>query len=70
MVNILGDEAGAAGEAKAIAMLSRSLAVAGASAHWYGKAGCRAGRKMGHITIVADNAAQLQERLDAVVGRK
>ena len=67
MVNILGDLAGAEGEARAVGQLTAALSIAGASGHWYGKAGCRPGRKMGHITVVADDAAQLKVRLDAVL---
>ncbi len=31
--------------------------------HWYGKRECRAGRKMGHINIVAHSPAELDNRL-------
>ncbi|OSX60772.1 hypothetical protein POSPLADRAFT_1146389 [Postia placenta MAD-698-R-SB12] len=41
----------------------RALAVPGASVHLYGKSECRKGRKMGHITIVADSDAALRTRL-------
>jgi phosphoribosylaminoimidazole carboxylase len=40
-----------------------ALTVPGASVHLYGKSECRKGRKMGHITIVADSDAQLRSRL-------
>ncbi|TFK28596.1 phosphoribosylaminoimidazole carboxylase [Coprinopsis marcescibilis] len=40
-----------------------ALATPGASVHLYGKAECRKGRKMGHISVVADSDAQLRERL-------
>ena len=40
-----------------------ALAVPGASVHLYGKAENRKGRKMGHITLVADSDAQLRDRL-------
>ncbi|KAF8238135.1 phosphoribosylaminoimidazole carboxylase [Tricholoma matsutake] len=40
-----------------------ALSVPGASVHLYGKSECRKGRKMGHITIVADSDAQLSARL-------
>jgi phosphoribosylaminoimidazole carboxylase len=40
-----------------------ALSVPGASVHLYGKAENRKGRKMGHITIVADSDAQLRDRL-------
>ncbi|KAG5637905.1 hypothetical protein H0H81_002733 [Sphagnurus paluster] len=40
-----------------------ALTVPGASTHLYGKSECRKGRKMGHITVVADSDAQLRARL-------
>ncbi|KDQ62329.1 hypothetical protein JAAARDRAFT_30227 [Jaapia argillacea MUCL 33604] len=44
-------------------VLNAALATPGASIHLYGKSESRKGRKMGHITIVADSDAQLRERL-------
>ena len=40
-----------------------ALTVPGSSIHFYGKSECRKGRKMGHVTIVADSDAQLRSRL-------
>ncbi|KAF8164742.1 phosphoribosylaminoimidazole carboxylase [Crassisporium funariophilum] len=40
-----------------------ALKIPGASVHLYGKSECRKGRKMGHITVVADSDAQLRTRL-------
>lgn len=40
-----------------------ALTIPGASVHLYGKAECRKGRKMGHITIVAGSDAELRARL-------
>lgn len=40
-----------------------ALTIPGASVHLYGKSECRKGRKMGHITLVADSDAQLRTRL-------
>lgn len=40
-----------------------ALAIGGTSVHLYGKAECRKGRKMGHITVVAESDTQLRERL-------
>lgn len=40
-----------------------ALSIPGASVHLYGKADCRKGRKMGHITMVGDSDAQVRERL-------
>ncbi|OCH87663.1 Phosphoribosylaminoimidazole carboxylase [Obba rivulosa] len=45
------------------AVAHTALAVPGASVHLYGKAACRAGRKMGHITLVAPSDAALRARL-------
>ena len=44
-----------------------ALTVPGASVHLYGKSECRKGRKMGHITIVADSDAQLRSRLRSLL---
>lgn len=40
-----------------------ALKVPGASVHLYGKSECRKGRKMGHITVVAESDAQMRSRL-------
>jgi phosphoribosylaminoimidazole carboxylase len=45
------------------AITNEAIALPGVSVHLYGKADCRKGRKMGHITIVADCDAQLHTRL-------
>ncbi|KAJ7618519.1 phosphoribosylaminoimidazole carboxylase [Roridomyces roridus] len=45
------------------ALTSVALSVPGASVHLYGKSECRKGRKMGHITVVADSDAELRTRL-------
>lgn len=69
MINILGladsdkdDEA----VAKTLVPAVVSLDVPGTTAHLYGKAGCRKGRKMGHITIVGQSDAQVRSRLHIV----
>ncbi|KAF8271676.1 Phosphoribosylaminoimidazole carboxylase [Lactarius quietus] len=41
----------------------RALAVPGASVHLYGKAECRKGRKMGHVTVTANSDAEISARL-------
>lgn len=70
MVNILGlansDEDPAAVE-KTLAPAVRSLSVPGATTHLYGKAGCRKGRKMGHITVVGNSDAQVRQRLQPIL---
>ncbi|EMD31781.1 hypothetical protein CERSUDRAFT_162535 [Gelatoporia subvermispora B] len=45
------------------AVAQAALGVPGASVHLYGKAACRKGRKMGHITLVAPSDAALRARL-------
>ncbi|KAM6497599.1 hypothetical protein JOM56_005547 [Amanita muscaria] len=42
---------------------NKALLTPGASVHLYGKKECRKGRKMGHITIVAESDAQLRAKL-------
>lgn len=70
MVNILGladldkDEEAIV---KTLAPAVASLSVPGATAHLYGKTGCRRGRKMGHITVVAPSDAELHERLKPIL---
>lgn len=49
--------------AKTFAPAVVSLNVPGATAHLYGKSGCRKGRKMGHITIVGPSDAVVRDRL-------
>ncbi|KAF8341287.1 Phosphoribosylaminoimidazole carboxylase [Cantharellus anzutake] len=44
-------------------MTEAALALPGASVHLYGKAICRKGRKMGHITVVGSSDAVVRERL-------
>ena len=40
-----------------------ALTVPGTTVHLYGKAECRKGRKMGHVTVVADSDSELRNRL-------
>ncbi|KAJ7165667.1 phosphoribosylaminoimidazole carboxylase [Mycena crocata] len=60
MLNIIGLSSSMA-EVKALTDVA--LTVPGASVHLYGKSECRKGRKMGHITVVADSDARLRSRL-------
>ncbi|TMW69854.1 hypothetical protein Poli38472_002010 [Pythium oligandrum] len=64
MVNVLGDKT--ASEDESYADLRKCLLVPGATPHHYGKSGVRAGRKLGHFTIVASSIQQLQERATAI----
>lgn len=52
---------------KTLAPAVASLSVPGATTHLYGKSGCRKGRKMGHVTVVAQNDAELHERLQPIL---
>ncbi|RLN52742.1 hypothetical protein BBJ28_00009631 [Nothophytophthora sp. Chile5] len=64
MVNVLGDATSS--EAASFALLRQSLRVPGASAHFYGKAGVRPGRKLGHVTITASSIEELTQRVNAL----
>ena len=46
-----------------IAITRKALEVPGAHVHLYGKGECRKGRKMGHVTLVAESDSQCRERL-------
>jgi phosphoribosylaminoimidazole carboxylase len=60
MLNLLG----ASNEmADLLPCVNAALTTPGARVHLYGKAACRAGRKMGHVTLVADSDAALAARL-------
>lgn len=60
MLNIIG----ASSNIDEITNFTKSaISVKGASVHLYGKADCRKGRKMGHITVVAPSDAELRDRL-------
>jgi phosphoribosylaminoimidazole carboxylase len=70
MVNILGlSDLDADKDAiiKTMAPAVASLAVPGATVHLYGKVGCRKGRKIGHITVVAQSDAELHQRMEPIL---
>ncbi|KAI0286201.1 AIR carboxylase-domain-containing protein [Russula brevipes] len=46
-----------------------ALGVPGASVHLFGKAECRKGRKMGHITLTANSDAEIRARLRELLQR-
>ncbi|KAI0056646.1 Phosphoribosylaminoimidazole carboxylase [Artomyces pyxidatus] len=64
MLNILG-ASNDMSELTSFAALA--LTVPGASVHLYGKAACRKGRKMGHVTVVADSDAARDARLQPLL---
>ena len=39
--------------------INRALSMPRTTVHWYGKNGCRAGRKMGHLNVTADSTEEL-----------
>ncbi|KAG0169421.1 phosphoribosylaminoimidazole carboxylase ade2 [Apophysomyces sp. BC1034] len=44
-----------------------ALLADGTTIHLYGKRACRAGRKMGHITVVGESMMQVQERIKPIL---
>jgi len=44
-------------------LVNNALDIPGVAIHMYGKSECRKGRKMGHLTIVGDSDAQVNDRL-------
>ena len=46
--------------------VKQAMLINGASVHLYGKTECRKGRKMGHLTITANNKSQLCTRLHSI----
>jgi len=65
MVNVLGAPSGTIQDTMASSNLA--LTLPRATVHWYGKAGCRAGRKMGHINITADSPGELDTHLSSLL---
>ncbi|CAO3596883.1 unnamed protein product [Absidia cylindrospora] len=64
MVNILGESESME---ECYRPCQEALAVDGATIHLYGKKACRAGRKMGHITVVGESMMQTQQRLAPIL---
>ncbi|TFK33685.1 phosphoribosylaminoimidazole carboxylase [Crucibulum laeve] len=60
MLNLIGHSSSMS---EIIETTNMALTTPGASVHLYGKAECRKGRKMGHITLVAESDAELRARL-------
>ena len=59
MVNLMGEDAGTGLGRPDVA---QALAVPGTALHLYGKQEARTGRKMGHLTVLADTADQAAQR--------
>ncbi|KAI7890650.1 phosphoribosylaminoimidazole carboxylase [Mucor mucedo] len=64
MVNILGSDSDMQACYKPC---QEALTVEGATIHLYGKKECRAGRKMGHITLVGESMMQVQRNLAPIL---
>ena len=62
MLNLLGDLWFAGSDTATPPPWDRVLALPGAHLHLYGKAEARRGRKMGHLTLTAANAAEARQR--------
>ena len=60
MLNLIG---GSGDMSPLTSLVNNALDVPGAAIHMYGKSECRKGRKMGHLTIVGDSDAQVNDRL-------
>eukprot|EP00934_Nitzschia_sp_Nitz4_P003403 Nitzschia sp. Nitz4//scaffold15_size197535//31319//33079//NITZ4_001558-RA/size197535-processed-gene-0.57-mRNA-1//-1//CDS//3329537655//3393//frame0 len=61
MVNILGAPSGTAVDTMKALNAAQSMPCA--AVHWYGKAECRAGRKMAHINLTGDSDAALDSHM-------
>jgi phosphoribosylaminoimidazole carboxylase len=62
MINILGKNS--MSETKEF--LFKSMEIPSSGVHWYGKNECRKGRKMGHVTITADNFNELINKVETL----
>ncbi|KAA0176646.1 hypothetical protein FNF27_01927 [Cafeteria roenbergensis] len=68
MVNALGTGSGDADLEATWGPLARGLSTPGAALHWYGKAGVRLGRKVGHVTVTGSSPMEAAARAEAVLG--
>ena len=64
MINLLGEK-GHNGPAE-YAGFEKVMAVSGAHIHLYGKQNTKPFRKMGHVTVTADNLFELKEKISAI----
>lgn len=65
VVNVLGAKSGTIEDT--MRGSNAALTMPRTTVHWYGKAGCRAGRKMGHINITADSHGELDKPLSNIL---
>ena len=66
MMNILGSDTGDIGMRIAHRLMGLAYGTAGASVHWYGKAGVSPQRKIGHVTIIGEDRKQCRNRLHRI----
>ncbi|CAG8441608.1 16881_t:CDS:2 [Acaulospora colombiana] len=64
MINILGKSEDIQ---ECLRPCTKALTIPGVTIHLYGKKECRKGRKMGHITTVANSIPQLFERIEPII---
>ena len=65
MVNVLGAPSGTMEDT--IASSNLAMQMPRAVVHWYGKQGCRAGRKMGHINLTGHSHGELEADLEQLL---
>lgn len=65
VINVLGAKSGTIEDT--MKGSNAALSMRGTTVHWYGKAGCRAGRKMGHINVTADSHGELDQTLSKLL---
>ena len=65
MVNVLGAKSGTMEDT--IVSSNLAMQMPRAAVHWYGKQGCRAGRKMGHINLTGHSHGELQADLEKLL---
>jgi phosphoribosylaminoimidazole carboxylase len=65
MVNVLGAETGSMEDT--VRSSNAALSMPGAVVHWYGKATCLAGRKMGHINLIGHSHGEIDVHLSELL---
>eukprot|EP00980_Cylindrotheca_fusiformis_P021434 scaffold8301_cov184-Cylindrotheca_fusiformis.AAC.2 len=65
MVNVLGAPSGTSEDTLKSSNVAMSMPTA--VVHWYGKEGCRAGRKMGHINLTGSSHGALEAHLSELL---
>eukprot|EP00560_Eucampia_antarctica_P000427 CAMPEP_0197832958 /NCGR_PEP_ID=MMETSP1437-20131217/17095_1 /TAXON_ID=49252 ORGANISM="Eucampia antarctica, Strain CCMP1452" /NCGR_SAMPLE_ID=MMETSP1437 /ASSEMBLY_ACC=CAM_ASM_001096 /LENGTH=576 /DNA_ID=CAMNT_0043436645 /DNA_START=150 /DNA_END=1880 /DNA_ORIENTATION=+ len=65
MVNVLGAKSGTIEDT--MKGTNAAMSMPRAVVHWYGKLGCRAGRKMGHINLTADSNGEIDKSLSELL---